>query len=198
MLEIKTSDPIDLFSEWYQSALDSGVKNPDAMALATVDSKSGHPKVRMVLYKGLNQKRLWFVTSYLSPKSKDLEALPHAALCFFWDHDPQRQIRIEGSVEKLPRTESEAYFSSRPRESQIGAWASEQSSVIPDRDYLEASYQKCEKSFEGQPVPCPETWGGWTLTPSRFEFWEGRSGRLHDRFQFTTHHGIWRMDRLAP
>jgi pyridoxamine 5'-phosphate oxidase len=175
-------DPFTWFHAELKKAVEAKIVDPNAMQLATV-SKDGTPSVRTVLFKGLLRDGFTFYTNYDSPKAKDLVATKKAALNFFWAELAQ-QIRIDGVVEKLSRAESEDYFRSRPRLSQIGAWASAQSETISDFKQLEERVREFEKKFENQEVPCPENWGGFVLFPLRIEFWFGRIGRLHERFVF--------------
>jgi pyridoxamine 5'-phosphate oxidase len=166
------------------------------MALATVDA-SGQPSVRMVLLRGVDERGFVFHTNYRSRKARDLTANPKAALCFHW-HSLEEQIRIEGIVEALTADESDAYFNSRPRGSQIGAWASDQSAILPSREALEEKYRALEREYEGRAVPRPPFWGGYRLLPSLLEFWYGRPDRLHDRILYTREGDGWRIERLYP
>jgi pyridoxamine 5'-phosphate oxidase len=166
------------------------------MALATVDG-SGQPSVRMVLLRGVDERGFVFHTNYRSRKARDLTANQKAALCFHW-HTLEEQIRIEGIVEALTADESDAYFNSRPRGSQIGAWASDQSAVLPSREALEEKYRALEREYEGRAVPRPPFWGGYRLLPSLLEFWYGRPDRLHDRILYTRDGDGWRIERLYP
>jgi pyridoxamine 5'-phosphate oxidase len=166
------------------------------MALATVDAE-GRPSVRMVLLRGVDERGFVFHTNYNSRKARDLAANPRGALCFHW-HSLEEQIRIEGTVERLSADESDAYFISRPRGSQIGAWASDQSGVLSNREALEEAYRALERQYEGQPIPRPPFWGGYRLIPSRIEFWYGRPDRLHDRILYTRQVDGWRIERLYP
>lgn len=175
-------DPFAWFLQEYQEAVDAKIPDPNAMQLATV-TREGTPSVRTVLYKGLVRGGFSFYTNYHSQKSQDLTVRKRASLNFFWP-ELQRQIRVEGVAERLTRAESEAYFRSRARLSQIGAWASEQSAEIPNFEWLEKRVQEFEKKFAGQDVPCPEDWGGFHVLPLKMEFWFGRQGRLHERFIF--------------
>lgn len=194
------SNPIDGFLEWFEAAKAANVAEPTAMTLATcVDNK---PSARIVLYKGIVDQSVMFVTNYESRKSRELEKNPNVALVFFWQ-PLGRQIRIEGSVTKLSRAKSEEYFAGRPRGSQIGAWSSPQSKVIDDREDLLSEVRANEKRFEGKEVPCPPNWGGWLVTPSVIEFWEDREFRVHERLRFTRTSSpgaaaTWKRERLAP
>lgn len=168
----------------------------NAMTLATVD-KNGKPSTRTVLLKCVDERGFVFFTNYDSRKGRELAENPSAAVTFFWP-ELERQVCVAGTVAKLPDSESEAYFRTRPRGSQIGAWASEQSAVIPDRAALEAKWHEIERQFPGD-VPRPANWGGFILKPERIEFWQGRPSRLHDRFCYTrTSDNSWILDRLAP
>ena len=189
------ADPIDGFLEWFEAAKAANVAEPTAMTLATsVDNK---PSARIVLYKGVIDGSVMFVTNYESRKSVELAKNPNVALVFFWQ-PLGRQIRIEGSVTKLSRAESEKYFAGRPRGSQIGAWSSPQSKVIDDRSDLLEEIRENEKRFEGGDVPCPPNWGGWLVLPSAIEFWEEREFRVHERLRFTRDGKNWKRERLAP
>ncbi|MEY4916556.1 MAG: pyridoxine 5-phosphate oxidase [Verrucomicrobiota bacterium] len=168
----------------------------NAMTLATVDS-AGKPSTRTVLLKTVDERGFIFFTNYDSRKGRELAENPNAALTFFWS-DLERQVCVAGTVTKLPVAESENYFKSRPRGSQIGAWASKQSEAVPDRAALEAEWRELEKKFPGD-VPLPPNWGGFILRPERIEFWQGRPSRLHDRFSYTRQtDGAWKIERLAP
>jgi pyridoxamine 5'-phosphate oxidase len=168
----------------------------NAMTLATVD-KDGKPSTRTVLLKSVDERGFIFFTNYDSRKGRELAENPHAALTLFWP-DLERQVCVAGSVTKLPVAESEKYFNSRPRGSQIGAWASNQSEILPDRAALEAKWRQMESKFPGD-VPLPPNWGGYILRPDRIEFWQGRPSRLHDRFSYTRQaDGSWKVDRLSP
>ncbi len=186
---------IALYKLW--SALGNH-RPPDsnAMTLATVD-QSGKPSTRTVLLKSADERGFIFYTNYDSRKGRELAENPHAALTFFWP-ELERQVSVAGTIAKLPAAESAAYFHSRPRGSQIGAWASPQSEVIPNRAMLEAKWRKLEKQFP-QEVPLPPNWGGYILWPERMEFWQGRPSRLHDRFSYLRQaDGTWKIERLAP
>ncbi|WP_425460544.1 pyridoxamine 5'-phosphate oxidase [Leptospira ilyithenensis] len=190
------NDPILFFQKWFSIAEEENVEEPNVMHLSTV-SKDGQPSGRIVLLKGISENKFLFFTNYDSRKGKELEENPKAALTFFWAN-LERQVRIEGSITKVSRKESIDYFSKRPRVSQLGAIVSKQSSVVPDRNYLEKELERYEKELEGKDVPTPEEWGGYGLAPHRIEFWQGRKGRLHDRIQFTLTGEGWQKDRLAP
>jgi len=166
------------------------------VALATVDA-SGQPSVRLVLLRGVDERGFAFFTNYNSRKARELDANPKAAMTFHWP-TLEEQIRIEGTVERVSAAESDAYFDSRPRGSQLGAWASEQSAVLPSRETLEAKYREIEKRFADQPIPRPPFWGGYRLVPHRIEFWFGRPDRLHDRLVYTREGDGWKIERLYP
>ena len=166
------------------------------VTLATADAR-GRPSARMVLLRGADERGFVFHTNYDSRKGRELEANPHAALCFYWP-TLDEQIRIEGTVERLPAEESDAYFLSRPRGSQLGAWASDQSALLSTREALEERYRATETRFEGTPVHRPPFWGGFRLVPSSIEFWYGRPDRLHDRLLYTRDGSGWRIERLYP
>ena len=190
-------DPIKQFQKWFSEARDAKLPLPEAMSLATV-THEGKPTSRMVLLKQVDEDGFVFFTNYRSAKAKEMEANPNVALVFHWSPF-ERQVRVEGSVTKTSAEESQAYFATRPRESQIGAWASPQSSVISGRQELEAKQRELEQLYAGGPVPWPEHWGGFCVKPSRIEFWKGRIGRLHDRIVYEREgDGEWSITRLAP
>jgi pyridoxamine 5'-phosphate oxidase len=199
LLESELSpDPLSQFARWLSQAVEAGLNEPTAMTLATV-APDGQPRARIVLLKGLDQRGLTFFTSYGSHKGQELAQNPKAALLFFWP-ELERQVRIEGSIERLPAAESEAYFQSRPRESRLAAWASPQSQTLASREALEARLREVTKRFgsEGE-VPRPTDWGGYLLAPRRFEFWQGRPARLHDRLVYQpASNGAWSIERLGP
>ena len=189
-------DPMDVFADWFQAAVDENLLDANAMTLATVNAAS-RPAARIVLIKGFDERGFIFYTNYESSKARDIAANPHVHLCFYWN-DFERQVRIDGKAEKLPREESEEYFKTRPRESQIGAWASKQSAEVESRDILQETYQKFEEQFEGQEVPLPDNWGGYVVRPHAIEFWQGRPSRMHDRILYEHKSGNWVTKRLAP
>ncbi|MBV9960693.1 MAG: pyridoxamine 5'-phosphate oxidase [Parafilimonas sp.] len=190
------ADPIDQFARWWNEALNSEITEPNAMTLAT-STKDGKPSARIVLLKGLNKNGFVFYTNYNSHKGNELTENPYAALVFFWK-EIERQVRIEGEVEKVSAEESDAYFLSRPEGSRIGAWASPQSTIIKNRQLLETNVERFTKEFKNS-ISRPSHWGGYRVMPLKIEFWQGRSNRLHDRLQYTkTVEGSWKVERLAP
>jgi pyridoxamine 5'-phosphate oxidase len=190
-------DPWRTFERWYADAVGAEEPQPDAMTLATA-SAGGKPSARIVLYKGRSQDGLLFFTNFESRKGQELLENPEAALVFHWPR-LQRQVRVEGSVLRLKPAESDAYFRTRPRESQISAWASPQSRAVVSRQELELRARHVRERYAGGEVERPEFWGGYRLVPRRFEFWVGQTARLHDRFLFTREgNGPWRSVRLAP
>jgi pyridoxamine 5'-phosphate oxidase len=191
------SDPVEQFKKWFDEAITSGIQEPTAMNLATI-SESGTPSSRIVLLKGIEGGAFLFYSNYQSQKGKELEKNPACALTFFWP-ELERQVRITGVAEQINRDASEKYFQSRPRASQIGAWASPQSAVIANREILDLRVTDIEKKFEGKKVlPRPNQWGGFGVIPASIEFWQGRANRLHDRILFTLLSGGWKIVRLAP
>jgi pyridoxamine 5'-phosphate oxidase len=189
--------PLPLFEKWFKEALKAKTLDANAMAVTTVSS-SGKPAVRRVVVKGDDSKGFVFYTNYQSHKGKDLGARPVASLLFFW---PQlsRQIRIDGPVKKVSNWESDEYFQTRPRASQLSAWASNQSRVVPDRQLLERRMKELEKKYESQLIPRPPHWGGYRVIPETIEFWKGRQSRLHDRLVYRQKAaGGWKRERLAP
>jgi pyridoxamine 5'-phosphate oxidase len=190
-------DPLVEFRRWYRLAEESGLEQPDAMTLATT-TREGAPSARMVLLKGVDDGGFVFFTNYESRKARELAENPRAALILYWS-PIRRQVRVTGRVERLPAAESEAYFRSRPRGSRLAAWASRQSSVIPERAVLEDEYRRLEAEYEGGDVPLPPFWGGYRVSPEVVEFWRGRENRLHDRLRYTRQEGgSWVIERLAP
>jgi pyridoxamine 5'-phosphate oxidase len=166
------------------------------VALATADAQ-GRPSVRMVLLRGVDEQGFVFFTNYHSRKGRELDANPHAALCFHWV-TLDEQVRVEGGVERVSDAESDAYFATRPRGSQLGAWASDQSATLPSRELLESKYREIEARFRDRAVERPTFWGGYRLVPTRIEFWYGRPDRLHDRVLYTREGGVWKIERLYP
>jgi pyridoxamine 5'-phosphate oxidase len=192
------TDPLTQFRLWFQEALGAQVKEVNAMCLSTINAM-GRPESRIVLLKSVDDRGFSFFTNYKSAKGRQLELNPFAALNFFWP-ELERQVCIEGKVEKLPGIESDKYFNSRPRGSQIGAWVSEQSEVIENREWLENRLAELEKKFGTDEVPRPEHWGGYVLEPDAVEFWQGRPGRLHDRIQYlrVAPGESWMIRRVSP
>jgi pyridoxamine 5'-phosphate oxidase len=189
-------DPFVQFAKWVDDALATGEIDANAMIASTVDAE-GRPSARVVLLKSVENHSLVFFTNYDSNKAADLANNPNISLHFFWP-GLNRQIGISGVAAKVSREESEQYFATRPRESQAGAWASHQSSVIANRTELEGAFADVNKRYAGQPIPCPPNWGGYSVLPSRFEFWQGRASRLHDRVCYTLVDDTWQITRLAP
>jgi len=190
-------DPIRQFTLWFEEVNQSGAPESNAMTLATA-SPDGRPSARIVLLRGADGRGFSFFTNYESRKARELEANPYAALVFFW-HDLERQVRIEGRVERVSPDESDRYFQTRPKGARIGAWASPQSQVIPGREILEARFLDTEQRHPDELVPRPANWGGYRLVPDSIEFWQGRPNRLHDRLRYTgTPAGTWVIERLAP
>lgn len=189
--------PFLQFQQWFNDALQSNLKEPNAMTLATA-STNGIPSARIVLLKGYSETGFLFYTNYNSKKGKELLENPNAALVFCW-LELERQVRIEGKVSKLSPEASTQYFQSRPKGSQIGAWASPQSEVIEDRNILEKNVLMLNEKYAAEEtLPRPEHWGGFLIEPTMVEFWQGRSSRLHDRIRYTGEKGLWKVDRLAP
>lgn len=190
-------EPGDQFKNWFASYQKLGIKDYNAMAIATVDP-SGFPENRIVLLKEVRDEGLVFFTNYNSAKGKSIAQSKDVSALFFW-REQERQVRISGSVEKIHKEESEAYFSTRPYLSQIGAAASDQSEPIESREALESKFDSfIAKHPEGSPVPMPEGWGGYLIRPIRYEFWQGREGRLHDRLVYTLEEGVWNTHRIQP
>ena len=203
-IEDVAQDPIEQFKKWFDEALKSEILEPNAMTLATATAE-GKPSARVVLLKDINNQGFTFFTNYDSRKGEEMTANPSVALCFGW-LELQRQVRIEGTIERINEAESDAYFQSRPIGSQIGAWSSPQSKVILSRDFLEKREEFYKKQFnisedsknDDAAIPRPEHWGGYVVKPTMIEFWQGRSSRLHDRIRYNFEDGAWVIERLAP
>jgi pyridoxamine 5'-phosphate oxidase len=197
-LPIATADrsPIDIFGDWFAVARDSGILHPNSMSVATVDA-NGAPSVRMLLLKGHDGSGFVFFTNYESRKAQEMESNPKVALCFHWAV-LERQVRIEGTAERISKEESSAYFSTRPQGSRIGAWASRQSEPLDRRETLEARFDEVKEKYAGEEIPLPPFWGGYRVLPERIEFWQGRLDRLHDRLVFTRQGTGWSTQRLYP
>lgn len=189
-------NPYNQFEKWFQVALKARLTDPNAMILSTVDEKT-KPSARVVLLKESSNKGFTFFTNYKSRKGRNVSENSFTSLLFFWA-ELERQIRIEGKIKKISKSESQKYFDRRPIESRIAAWASEQSSVVPDRDYLEKRFKKFKIEFSGKKIPLPPNWGGFILVPEYFEFWQGRENRLHDRICYKRNKDRWKIFRLAP
>ncbi len=191
------TNAITQFDKWWQEALNSNIDDVNAMTVATATT-DGKPSARIVLLKGFDENGFVFFTNYNSHKGKQLAVNPNACIVFYWK-ELERQVRIEGNIEKTSSHESDTYFLSRPAGSQIGAWSSPQSSVIADRGIIEESEKMYTGQFEGEPMKRPQHWGGYRLKPQLIEFWQGRPSRLHDRLQYTLQaNNSWKIERLAP
>jgi pyridoxamine 5'-phosphate oxidase len=191
------ADPVKQFGLWLAQAAEAGLHEPNAMVLATVD-RDGKPSARTVLLKGLDERGLVFYTNQQSRKADDLAANPACALVFPW-HAMERQVRVEGIASKVPADEVDAYFASRPRGSQLGAWASQQSRPVDSREELDLQYASYERQWPaGTEISTPYFWGGYRIEPVAFEFWQGRVGRLHDRLQYKRSGASWQLQRLQP
>ena len=189
-------DPIQQFQTWFDQAVEANLLEPNAMTLATA-SPNGTPSARIVLLKGVDQRGFVFYTNYNSQKGQELAANPQAALVFLWG-ELERQVRVAGAVEKIADQETEAYFNSRPHSSQLGAWASDQSCVIPNREGLEQRLTDLTEQYQDQAVPRPLHWGGFRVIPQEIEFWQGRPSRLHDRLRYRLEADHWIVERLSP
>ncbi len=189
-------DPIRQFQRWLDQAIAAELPEPNAMTLATA-TRDGIPSARIVLLKGLDARGFAFYTNYESRKGQELADNPQAALVFLWTV-LERQVRIEGQVEKVTAAETDAYFQSRPLASRLGAWASEQSRVIRDREVLEQRFAELKATYADETVPRPPHWGGYRVIPHQIEFWQGRTSRLHDRLRYRLEQGNWLLERLAP
>jgi pyridoxamine 5'-phosphate oxidase len=191
-------DPIEMFGRWFDDTVAAGLHEPNAMVVTTV-SGEGYPSTRLVLLKGIDERGFVFYTNYGSRKARDIEANPAVSLLFPW-HDLQRQVRVEGTASRVSQEDSEAYFASRPRGSQLGAWASPQSQEVSSRAELDEMYRGTEERFAASDdVPLPPQWGGFRVRPDLVEFWQGRHGRMHDRLVYRREGGTgWSTVRLAP
>ena len=190
-------DPLAQFARWLEEARAAGLELPEAMTLATADAE-GRPSARTVLLKSVDADGFRFFTNTESRKAHELAANPHAALVFHWQLEPRRQATVAGTVRPLPKEESEEYFRSRPLGSRLGAWASRQSTVLPDREALDRAFAEAQATYGDEP-PLPPWWGGYLLTPTRVELWQNGPNRLHDRFRYTRgDDGSWALERLAP
>ncbi len=191
-------NPFSQFAQWFEAASKAEAETPNAMTLATA-TPDGIPNARIVLLKEVNETGFVFFTNYTSRKARELTENPRAALIFFWS-ELHRQVKVEGTVTKISRETSVEYFQSRPRGSQVGAWASPQSQVIESRQLLESAYDKYDNEFKDlERIPCPEHWGGFVVKPSLIEFWQGRNNRLHDRLQYRLQaDGNWKIEVVAP
>lgn len=190
-------NPIEQFKIWFHEAIDAGVHEPNAFTLSTLDS-NGFPSGRTLLLKHINDNGFVFFTNYESAKANEIAIHSKVSMTFLW-LDLQRQVRVKGLIEKTSKEMSKEYFHSRPIESQLGAWASPQSQVIPDRNFLEKRLKEAEDTYKNvQPIPLPEFWGGYQIFPVEIEFWQGRTARLHDRIRYTKIQSNWKIERLAP
>jgi pyridoxamine 5'-phosphate oxidase len=189
-------NPLDQFRQWFEDAANAELREANAMVLATA-TPDGKPSARVVLLKGFDERGFVFYTNYEGRKSGELAMNPQAAVVFYWG-ELERQVRLEGIVEKTSKQESEEYFKTRPFESRLSAWASKQSSVIPSRSYLEQKISDVKSAFGNREIPLPPSWGGFRLQPQVYEFWNGRENRLHDRVRYTLQGGVWHIERLSP
>ncbi|MDB5972846.1 MAG: pdxH [Hydrocarboniphaga sp.] len=189
-------EPVDQLQNWIAAASEAGMTEPGAMTLATVGD-DGRPSARIVLCKGFHDGGVCFFTNYESRKGRELAARPQASLVFWWDK-LERQVRLEGPVERVSREQSLEYFRKRPRESQLGAYSSRQSAVVATREELDARMEANEQAFAGSEIPLPDSWGGYVLRPQAVEFWQGRRGRMHDRLLYLRDAAGWRIERLEP
>ncbi len=189
-------DPIEQFRKWFDEALSANLHEPNAMILATA-TPDGNPSARTVLLKGFDERGFVFYTNYEGRKGRELEANPRCALLFYWG-ELERQVRIEGRVKRVTEAESDVYFATRPRRSQLGAWASEQSRPVRDRGAMETRVRELEEEYEGCDIPRPPFWGGYRVEPEVMEFWQGRESRLHDRLVYRRDVEGWTIERLQP
>lgn len=194
--ETVQKNPFNQFEIWFDEVMKVGLIEPNAMILATADYKA-RPSVRVVLLKGLNKNGFTFFSNYTSRKGKNLTENSSASLLFFWV-ELERQVRIEGIIKKISRAESKKYFNTRPLKSRLAAWTSEQSEMIPSREYLDAKFQIFKREFKGRQIPLPPDWGGFRLVPDYFEFWQGRENRLHDRICYRKIKTGWKIFRISP
>jgi pyridoxamine 5'-phosphate oxidase len=190
-------DPIEQFRRWFEEALAANLYEPNAMTLATA-TREGRPSARVVLVKGFDERGFVFYTNYEGRKARELEENPYCALVFYWG-ELERQVRVEGRAGRVIKEESDAYYESRPRGSQLGAWVSKQSHPVEDRETLEERLRELEAEYKGRDVPRPPFWGGYRVEPEEIEFWQGRENRLHDRLLYRRQDGgSWRVERLQP
>jgi pyridoxamine 5'-phosphate oxidase len=194
--ETVQKNPVNQFDIWFNEVLKVGLIEPNAMILATADDKA-KPSVRVVLLKEFSSNGFTFFTNYRSKKGINLTKNSAASVLFFWA-ELERQVRVEGIIKKISRAESKKYFDTRPIDSRLAAWTSEQSKMIPGRDYLDTKFQIFKRQFKGKQIPLPPDWGGFRLVPEYFEFWQGRENRLHDRICYKTVNKRWKIFRLAP
>lgn len=190
------ADPVLQFEKWFKEAVDAHVNEPNAMTVSTA-TKEGKPSARILLLRNFNEDGFVFYTNYTSRKGHEIVNNPQCALLFFWP-ELERQVRIEGILQKQTAEESDMYFNTRPRGSKLGAWTSEQSKIIANREVLDKEYQKLSEKYPDEDIPRPPYWGGFLLKPVSIEFWQGRPSRLHDRILFTLENKNWKIERLAP
>jgi pyridoxamine 5'-phosphate oxidase len=190
------AEPVEQFRRWFDEAIRADLHEPNAFVLATA-TRDGRPSARVVLLKGFDERGFVFYTNYEGRKGRELEENPRAAMLFYWG-ELERQVRIEGTVSRTSKEESDAYYASRPRGSRLGAWASEQSRLVESREVLEGRIGDLEAEYEGREVPRPAFWGGYRVEPEAMEFWQGRENRLHDRIVYRPEDGRWKVERLQP